>query len=167
MNPAAATPLRVNLHHLTARALTLKGELPVAMLDIETLDEMIRLGGPLSYSMTVEKLTDQLLARGQLTLELDCVCVRCLREFRHIVRLSDWVCPVPLTGPEPAVVEEDCVDLTPYVREDILLAFPQHPLCAPGCPGLKPADRGKANTQRGAEGAECPSVWSKLDELKL
>jgi len=160
-------PLRVNLHHLTRRTVTLHGELPVASLDIETQDEMIRLDRPLHYHMTVEKLADQLLAHGQLTLDLDCGCVRCLRRFRHVVRLADWVCSVPLTGPEQAVVEEDCVDLTPYVREDILLAFPQHPLCAPGCPGLEPTDRGKASTQRGAEGAECPSVWSKLDELGL
>lgn len=167
MNAVAAMPLRVNLHHLARRAVTLQGELPVALLDIETLDEMIRLGGPLHYHMTVEKLTDQLLVRGQLMLELDCVCVRCLRPFCHRLRLSKWMCPVPLTGPEQALVQEDCVDLTPYVREDILLAFPQHPLCSPGCPGLELADRGKANTQRGAKGAECPSVWSKLDELRL
>ncbi len=38
-------------------------------------------------------------------------------------------------------IKNDCVDLTPWVREDILLGFPQHPLCRPDCGGLKESQR--------------------------
>ena len=160
-------PLLVNLHHLGRQEVVLQGELPVAELDIETFDELIRLEQPLRYELEVEKLDQQLLVRGELGLVLQCQCVRCLKPVMHVVRLADWVCYVPLTGEDGAAVEGDCVDLTPQVREDILLAFPQHPLCAPECPGLRPADRGTANTRSAAAGTERPSVWSKLDKLRL
>ena len=51
---------------------------------------------------------------------------------------------LPLEGEEAVSVVNDCVDLTPYVREDILLEFPQHPLCEPECRGLRNASIGKA-----------------------
>ena len=40
-------PLVVNLRHLEAHGVHLAGELPVAELDIETLDKVMRLAQPL------------------------------------------------------------------------------------------------------------------------
>jgi uncharacterized protein len=160
-------PLRVNLHHLERHEVVLAGELPLAELDIETLDALIEVGGPLRYNVSVEKLEQQLLVRGELELVLQCQCVRCLKSFAHVLRLADWVAYVPLAGEDAAAVEADCVDLTPYVREDILLAFPQHPLCAPECPGLTAAGLEKANTQRGEGPLASSSAWAELDKLKL
>jgi uncharacterized metal-binding protein YceD (DUF177 family) len=60
-------------------------------------------------------------------------------------------------------VVNDCVDLTPLVREDMLLEFPQHPLCKPDCGGLK-TKTGKA---RKTAGGNTPAVWAELDKLKL
>ena len=160
-------PLRVNLHHLAEHEVVLEGELPAAELDIETLDPLLRLGRPLHHNLTVEKLEQQLLVRGELALVLDCECVRCLKPFAHVIRLANWVAYVPLAGEESAPVEADCVDLTPFVREDILLAFPQHPLCRPDCPGLVAADLEKANTQSGEGPMASSSAWAELDKLKL
>jgi uncharacterized protein len=160
-------PLKVNLYHLDRHEVVLAGELPVAELGIETLDELIRLKTALRYDFEVTRLAASLLLQGRLELDLECQCARCLKTFSHPLRLPAWVCDVPLTGEEAAVVEGDCVDLTPHLREDILLAFPQHPLCKPECPGLTQADPGKASTQSGAKETACPSVWTKLDKLKL
>jgi len=38
---------------------------------------------------------------------------------------------LPLEGEEKTPVDNDCVDLTPFAREDMLLEFPQHPVCEP------------------------------------
>lgn len=160
-------PVRVNLHHLERHEAVLTGELPLAELDIETLDPLVRLEKPLRYDVVVEKLEQQLLVRGELELVIRCQCVRCLKSFEHFLRLADWVCYVPLTGEDAVAVEADCVDLTPFVREDILLAFPQHPLCAPECPGLAPADLKKARTRSGESPLASPSAWAELDKLKL
>jgi uncharacterized metal-binding protein YceD (DUF177 family) len=55
------------------------------------------------------------------------------------------------------------VDLTPFIREDILLDFPQRPLCRPDCAGLK------SKSDRKSKAVEKPvlDVWGKLDKLKL
>jgi len=160
-------PLRVNLHHLADHEVVLEGELSAAELDIETLDPLVRLRPPLRHRLTVEKVEQQLLVRGELELVLDCECVRCLKSFAHVLRLADWVAYVPLAGEEATPIEADCVDLTPIVREDILLAFPQHPLCRPDCPGLATADLEKANTQSGEGPVAASAAWAELDKLKL
>jgi uncharacterized metal-binding protein YceD (DUF177 family) len=67
------------------------------------------------------------------------------------------------------LVINDCVDLTPYVREDIFLAFPQRPLCDPNCSGLKtPANKSEHGPAASGEApGDSSSPWSVLDKLKL
>ena len=122
-------PLLVNLRHLEGHNVRLDGELPVQELDLDTRDEMIRAVEPLRYDFEVQKLEHSLLAQGRLQLTLDCQCVRCLKPVKQTIKLDNWALHLPLQGEESAPVVNDCVDLTPYVREDILLEFPQHPLC--------------------------------------
>lgn len=151
--------LKVNLRHLEAHEVHLKGDLPVEDLDFELRDEMIQAQKPLQYDLHVEKLSDGLLVQGKLALTLNCQCVRCLKSFEPTVELRDWTLHLPLEGEEKVNVDNDCVDLTPFVREDMLLEFPQHPLCTPDCAGLKKNRRGRAELGR--------SAWDQLDKLNL
>lgn len=156
--------LKVNLRHLEDHGLRLKDELPVAELDLGVVDELIRVEQPLRYDLMVELLHDALLVQGSLTLPLECECVRCLKKFRTEMKLKPWALHLPLEGEDKVSVENDCVDLTPFVREDMLLDFPQHPLCKTDCAGLKTKSQApKAKT------AEKPAsaLWSELDKLKL
>ncbi len=159
--------LLVNLSHLERHGAALKGELSVEELAIETLDDLVRVSKPLRYDFQAELLPDELLLRGTLELELECDCVRCLKPAVHLVRVADWTCLVPLAGEEAAARDGDFVDLTPYVREDILLAFPQHPLCEPECPGLAQADPEKSNTRPGESPTASSSAWTELDKLQF
>jgi uncharacterized metal-binding protein YceD (DUF177 family) len=65
-------------------------------------------------------------------------------------------------------VDNDCVDLTGPIRDDILLAFPQHPLCNPECRGLPTGYSGK---RRKTTTAGLPqigsSAWNELNKLKF
>jgi uncharacterized metal-binding protein YceD (DUF177 family) len=70
---------------------------------------------------------------------------------------------VPLAGEEKAPVNNDCVDLTPFLREDMLLEFPPHPLCKPDCGGLK---KGQA-PKTGGQDVAASAAWAELDKLKL
>jgi uncharacterized protein len=159
--------LTVNLHHLEAHELHLQGELPVKELDLDVRDPMIRAEQPLRYDVTVQKLADGILVNGSLRLVLDCECVRCLEPFRHELNLADWMCHLPLTGEERVTVDNDCVDLTPYLREDILLEFPRHPLCKPDCRGLERTSAGKAKPGRIPRDEGTSSPWAELNKLKL
>jgi uncharacterized protein len=155
--------LSVNLRHLDEHELHLKGELPVAELDFGVADEMMRLERPLCYDLTVEQLHDSLLVQGSLKLTLDCECVRCLKPFAHTLALENWALHLPLEGEDKVSVNNDCVDLTPFVREDMLLEFPQHPLCKPECAGLKK----KTKVHKAGVEEVKPSPWTKLGKLKL
>ena len=157
-------PLIVNLHHLEDHDAVMCGKLPVDELDMDTRDVMIQVTQPLRYDIEVQKLEGSLLVQGSLQLTLECQCVRCLKPFTHKLELDPWTCHLPLEGEEQITIVNDCVDLTPFAREDMLLTLPQHPLCKPDCGGLKETKAGKA---RKTVDEIAPSVWAKLDKLKL
>jgi uncharacterized protein len=160
-------PLVVNLRHLSNQNARLQGELPAAELDLETCDEMIRVSDPVSHDLEAQLLDDNLLVRGSLRVVLECECVRCLKPFTYDLNLDEWTCLLPLKGEERAPIIGDCVDLTPHIREDILLAFPQHPLCDSKCRGLARTEIGKKKTSDRDRTETGSSAWSALDKLKL
>ena len=158
--------LLINLRHLEKQDLSLAGELPAAELDIELNDEMIQLSGPLTYRLEVQSLDESVLVRGHLALPLACRCVRCLQPFEFRLDLPDWTCLVPLAGEEKTPLLGDSVDLTPFLREDILLELPQHPLCKPDCGGLKKPGVRKAKKSSPSV-TKKTSPWTDLDKLQF
>ncbi len=156
--------LKVNLRHLEEHGQQLKGELPVEDLDLGVNDELIHPQKPLAYKILVELLHDALLVTGSLSVSLDCECSRCLKKFKYHLKLPDWTVHLPLEGEDKVAIDNDCVDLTPFIREDILLNFPQHPLCKTDCAGLKKASKASQAKDRDHEKS---AVWAQLDKLKL
>ena len=157
-------PLTFNICHLGKKDLHLQGELPVEELELDLRDDMVRALEPLSYDLEAQELDDAALVRGNLCLPLLCTCVRCLKEFSEALEIDGWTCHLPLKGEDATSVVNDLVNLTPLIREDILLALPQHPLCEPECGGLKPP---ASLNDPGEMSEPTPSAWSELDKLKL
>jgi uncharacterized metal-binding protein YceD (DUF177 family) len=156
----------INLRHLEENSVILNDELSVRELDIDSRDELVRLKQPLKYNLEAQKMEGGVLVQGTLRLTLDCECARCLKDFTFPVNLEAWACHVPLIGDETAEVINDCVDLTPYIRDDMVLAFPQRPLCEPECKGL--VGLAKAKQPSGIPEADAVSnPWAELDKLKL
>jgi len=161
-------PLILNLRHLESGELHLQGEIPVAELDMGIRDAVVQATLPLEYDLQVQELEEALLLQGRLRLPLSCECVRCLKAFDVSLDLLGWACHVPLEGEEAVPVVNDCVDLTPYLREDILLEFPQHPLCSPDCRGLPQTWVSEPEKGLSVAPADAkPSAWGALDKLKL
>lgn len=161
-------PLLFNIRHLERQNVTLSGELPVAELDLGGIDELIQANAPLQHDLVVEQHERSVLVQGRLALQLRCECVRCLKSFEYRLSFDSWSCLVPLEGEDKVLVCNDCVDLTPYVREDIVLALPQHPLCEPECPGLMAASPNGARPSSGANvTGDRSSAWAELNKLKL
>ena len=161
-------PLQFNIRHLEQKNLRLAGELSAAELDMDTRDPMVRVAKPLRYDLEVQKLEDRLLIQGELRMTVDCECVRCLEAFEREVELCDWTCLLELQGEEPVAVVNDLVDLTPCLREDTLLALPQHPVCKPECAGLLKTPVGKTKPTGDTAPLESgSSVWTELNKLKL
>ena len=161
-------PLLINIRHLEDREIVLHGQLPATDLDLDGIDELIRARLPLDHDLLCQGHERSILVQGSLQLNLDCECVRCLKAFEHRLELLEWSCLLPLEGEDKVLVNNDCVDLTPYVREDIVLAFPQHPLCEPECPGLLPKTQtGVEQSIEAKETEDSSSAWSELNKLKL
>ncbi|MBM3834517.1 MAG: hypothetical protein FJ403_14850 [Verrucomicrobia bacterium] len=157
-----------NLRHLEKKVLHLKGEVSARDLELGEMDELIQVSQPIHYELSVERLSNRVLVRGTLRLTLNCECVRCLKSFQKTLEINDWTCDLPLDGEEKVPVGNDCVDLTPFMREDILLSFPQHPLCEPECSGLPKAPLKHSQPASGAsETGEVSSAWAELNKLKL
>ena len=160
-------PILVNLRHLEDGPLRLEDDISCQALDMENVDEVLRARGPLSYDLEAAKVGAGILVSGSLSMPFEADCVRCLRKFPIQVEVTDWTCLVPLEGEECVKVVDDCVDLTPFLREDILLALPQHPLCDPGCGGLPQASASQAGSKTGSSHQESSSAWDTLNKLQF
>src|SRR5687767_4507774 len=160
---------QVNLRHLEEGPQRLTGEVAPTDLEFDKLgDEIIQPKEALHYDVEVEKQDRNLLVSGSLRTNLDCQCVRCLKAFKYPLELKPYHLYVPLEGEDAAPVVNDLVDLTPFFREDTLLAFPQHPLCSEDCAGLPNVSGSKtAKPDESPQGDKNASAWSELDKLKF
>lgn len=160
-------PLTINLRHLAKKDLELKGEISADELGLNQLDELVKVPEPVRYELEVQEMDQGVLVTGRITAQLRCECARCLKAFNLPLDLEDFAVQLSLEGEEAVVPDGDFVDLTPYLREDIVLAFPQHPLCEPGCAGLQKERPSESKAQPGQESLTTSSAWAALNKLKL
>jgi uncharacterized protein len=161
-------PILCNVRQLQKKALVFKGDLSGEELDLQGFDECIELKLPITYDLEVQLMEGGILAQGHWKAVLDCECVHCLKPFQKVLEQRDWNCFLMLEGEEKVTVVNDCVDLTLPLREDILLAYPQQPLCEPGCDRLPEKAGARMRESSVARPSEMDSsVWAELNKLKL
>ena len=159
---------QVNVRHLEKKNVHLKDQATVEEMELVDLDEVIHLNQPLFYDLEVQKMDEEsILARGRLKMTIRCDCVRCLKSFDYLLELNDWAAHLPLAGEDKVPTVNDTVDLTPYIREDILLRLPQHPLCDPDCGGLLQKGVPREGSSRPGKLDEKSSAWGELNKLKF
>ncbi len=161
-------PLLVSVAALHKGDVLLEGEVSAEAMQWELQDPCIEARQPLQYELRAELMGQEVFVEGEIETTLDCRCVRCLEPFLYTLRLSPWTCLLAFEGEDALPVVDESVDLTPHIREDSLLALPQHPLCRPECPGLprQPQDSGPQDPASD-EARGVSSAWSVLDKLKL
>jgi uncharacterized protein len=153
--------MKVHLSQIPPEGLHLEGEEPGDFLDLHDA-QPVRVLGPLVYTLDLGLSEGGLWAAGSLSMDLELQCVRCLEPFAYPLRVDDFAMQIELTGAET-------IDLTPMLREDILLALPAHPRCDWSgdkvCPvRLEARERG-GPLDTGAE-AGPSAAWQTLDQLK-
>lgn len=109
-------------------------------------------------TLTVDNVSARFLLGGELAATGDAVCGRCLREFE-----VSWEVPVEIVVLRDETSEEGEgdslvlhqrtgeVDLRDPLRESVVLAFPQAPVCADECRGLCP----RCGIDRNVETCSC------------
>lgn len=127
--------------------------------DILGLDEPgLKSLSPVAYDIHVGLSGGGIFATGRLSVDIDCLCVRCLQPFKANVVVHEFAMQEDLTGPET-------FDLSPYFREEIILALPAHPHCDTDgglfCPGSGGSGPPEPTSQQGDD------RWNALDNLKF
>jgi hypothetical protein len=146
--------VKIHLRQIPAEGLHLEGEEDCPIPELET--QGIRCIGPMRYDIDLGVSGHALWANGSLRQPVEVSCVSCLEKFVYDINVPAFALHTELHGPET-------VDLTPFIREDILLNLPAYPHC----------DREggrvcKASIPEAKEPAtKRPPDWSPLDKLKL
>jgi uncharacterized protein len=146
--------VKIHLKQIPAEGLHLAGDEDFPIPELEP--EGIRCVGPLSYNIDIGISPGALWAKGSLKQPVELRCVSCLEKFVYEIKVRAFALHTELHGPET-------VDLTPFLREDLLLNLPAHPRCD--------RDGGRVCNAARAEAAEREAKrkldWSALDKLKL
>jgi uncharacterized metal-binding protein YceD (DUF177 family) len=146
--------MKIHLKQIPAQGLHLDGHEDCPIDDLEP--EGVRCAGQLHYNIDVGISGSALWVRGSLSQPVELSCVSCLEKFVHEIRVPAFAVHVELHGPET-------VDLTSFLREDLLLSLPAHPRCDRDDNRVCNAKRPKPVDQD----AKRKSDWSALDKLKL
>ena len=151
--------MKVHLKQIPADGLHLEGEEKCPIVDLES--ENIRCVGPLKYALDVGISAGSLWANGSLRQPVELQCVSCLEKFAHTIEVPSFTVHHELTGPET-------IDLTPFVREDILLNLPAHPHCdRDGQRVCKASTPKYSKLEEEEREAKREHDWEALDKLKL
>jgi len=146
--------MKVHLKQIPAQGLHLEGEEDCPIHELES--EGIRCAGPVRYDIDLGVASGGLWANGSLSQPVELRCVSCLEKFTYEVRVPAFAVHLELSGPET-------VDLSPFVREDILLNLPAYPHCDRDgsriCTGKQVKNAQQDTKQK--------SNWNALDQLKL
>lgn len=173
--PSQASPLQFELIDLPAAGRLLEGEVTAEELELD-FEARREFTQPIKFRLMLSSINSQhdLLVRGSLATAVRVSCDRCDTDFEWSLETDD-VCH------EFENAFGTTVDLTEDLREDILMAFPQHFLCSDDCKGLCPrcgqnrnlADCGcpeEDDELMGDDGAESADAegnpWAQLDVLK-
>ena len=98
-------------------------------------------------------------------------CRRCLKPVESAVGVSiAELYQREITDPDAYLLEGDQLNLAPLVREHLLLALPEAPLCRPDCPGLCTvcgADKSNpAEANCGCAAVVSDPRWAALEGLR-
>jgi uncharacterized metal-binding protein YceD (DUF177 family) len=150
--------MKVHLNQIPIEGRHVEGTESSKILDLH--EPTIQPLSDVQYALDVGMSEGGLFATGEVGIDLELECVKCLERFHYPLRVLDFACQIELTGSE-------MVDLTEPVREDILLALPPHPHCDWNGERVCPGVFHRTKTESAEPLAESPAVWGALDQLKL
>jgi uncharacterized protein len=147
------SPALVTVEH----PLELKEEISAEILGLNTASA--RAEQPIKVELVVQKDEENFLVTGWATTSLSLVCGRC----------ASWL-PWPVRARLEHLFEAphpNCIDLTPLIREDILLELPLNAVCRLGADGRCPVTgeiyQPRPETSDKLVGEE---VWEALSKIK-
>jgi len=146
--------------------------------------EHAAIAGAIAVEVDLESTVDDIGLHGTIVVPRVAHCRRCLKPIADTVTIvvderyaepaADAAAGAALaercpseTFPEPYPMRRGQIDLRPMVREEVLLALDEAPLCRLDCPGLCPV----CGRDVSVEPCECDATvvddrWAVLDQLR-
>jgi uncharacterized protein len=119
--------------------------------------ELIRVpeGADLALTLRLESVSEGVLVSARARARLTGECGRCLRAvddeldvmFQELYAYAHSTTDDTTGEDEVGRMQGDLIDLEPALRDAVVLALPNHPLCRADCPGLCP---------------DCGTPWDEL-----
>ena len=138
-----------------------EGEEDSSILGLEK-DRLVRVDGPIIYDFFVQKVSQELLVQGRLSVKVFLCCSKCADFFSTTIQDLSFLRAYALSE------ELETIDLTEDIREDILLKIPTFFTCSSDCKGLCPLCGKNLNEETCDCRAKKPgTTWTALDKLDL
>ena len=142
-------------------------------------DDRVKLLGPVTVSGQVQQSGQRAQVNGRVLGQVQLECDRCLKPIEFPIDSAfqlEYVTPEDYAAQQAVELTEEDLDLSTFdgeaidldelVKEELLLAVPDHVLCNQNCKGLCPtcgADRNSADC--GCDSREVDPRWAGLKEL--
>jgi len=185
--------MNIKLSDVPAEGREYSGKEPGSIFDLDSTDGFKK-SGDVKYRIKAVHIPGTLYVRGELEAEVQFQCCRCHESFvaavcehefssswelsedgsRGPVRMDEDPQVSPITPHNSAAQvdraspqDPESVDLTPDIRESMILAFPHYPVCSRICKGL--CARCGTNLNRDACDCAPPNDnrWVQLDMLEV
>ncbi|WP_203993263.1 YceD family protein [Micromonospora lutea] len=103
-------------------------------------------GADLDLDLRMESVSEGVLVSGTVSGPIQGECGRCLREINDSVTVTiqelyayeNSTTDATTESDEVGRMQGDLIDLEPALRDAVVLALPNNPLCRQDCPGLCP-----------------------------
>lgn len=144
----------IKVEDISEEGYHLQGEESSAPYEFPT--EFMKNWGPVRYDLTAFKTEGDALITGSVEVDYEAECARTLKFFPQTAKLSEYAASISLK-------DIQAIDLTPLIREDILLSLPmvfrsEEDTDAEGStPGLTSDSEFKKLSQ--------DDTWAALDDL--
>lgn len=119
--------MKVYIDRIPEDGLSLESEESPKIIDIEDTQENFKEN--ISVRIRAFKISDNLIVTGTLSTHVTLVCSKCLKKFPYLIENKKFAY-------DCEILNQDIIDLTDSIREDIIVALPVRPLCYEGCKGL-------------------------------
>lgn len=139
---------------LTSILQTIGSELEIELVsDLFRRQKVFDLNSPLEIAIKFTNTGEYIWVRGRVVVPWNFSCARCGRSFqsRITIPLEEQFYrhrPAGLPASERGfvILNDKYVDLTEMLRQNIILEYPDKPICSPDCPPIKYSTGGQSGT---------------------
>lgn len=139
----------------------LTGTLKPAEMDIQDT-ALIQFTTDITYNLQAKMINGGILLNGTVASKIHCCCGRCMQPIDQDI-INREVCHFYED------INEQELDVTDDIREDLLIEMPMNPLCSEACRGLC----SQCGVNLNEESCDCVAeaieddIWGDLDKLNF